>query len=234
MQTISNRDGVDIRAGKPRVVKLALCANHGYLTFSGECQCIKANNYGYERFAIIGTQYGWLHNTAGDVRMFKSDRAARHAMVSKGFAAEKARVFYTGDKNIECGGYFYSLENMKWDFADVVRVTPFSDADGPDNLYWVDRLTVNIREPGRELDNILATCGMDAQNLGRTATRNHVLIDCHLSYGAYDMCDRRVVQIGAKIDTPFHSSFGRINVDYVLRGNASLYKYARNVFLSGF
>lgn len=73
-----SRDSVDATNGKPRVVRLVLCDNHGYLTFAGECGC--SVQHDYERFAVVGTSYGWLHNTAGDKRMWKSESGARHAL----------------------------------------------------------------------------------------------------------------------------------------------------------
>jgi hypothetical protein len=133
----------------------------------------------------------------------------------------KARIFYMGDRNIENGGYFYTLENMKWGYADVVRVTPCSDAGAADNCYWVESLTVNIREKPEELKRVLDTCGIT--ELPKTAARKHMLIDAHIAYGAYDTNKSEVVQVGAK-----QSEFGEpIHANKVIRGNASLYRYAR-------
>ena len=78
MQVIENRGGLNVRAGTPRAVKLKLCTNHGgYITFAGECSCAE-KPLAY-KFAIIGTDYGWLHNTAGDVKTFLSESGARRA-----------------------------------------------------------------------------------------------------------------------------------------------------------
>lgn len=77
MQTIDNRDNVNVRSGEPRAVRLSLCKNHPYLTFSGECSCeVKPVLF---RFAVIGTPYGWLHSTSGDVRQWGSASGARRA-----------------------------------------------------------------------------------------------------------------------------------------------------------
>ncbi|QNR53946.1 hypothetical protein phiK7A1_158 [Pseudomonas phage phiK7A1] len=73
-----NREACDANSGSPRVVRVVLCDNHGYLTFAGDCGC--SIQHDYERFAIVGTTYGWLHNTAGDIRFFKSESGARHAL----------------------------------------------------------------------------------------------------------------------------------------------------------
>lgn len=78
MQVIENRGVVDVRADAPRAVKLKLCTNHGgYFTFAGECSCAE-KSLAY-KFAIIGTDYGWLHNTSGGVKTFTSASVARRA-----------------------------------------------------------------------------------------------------------------------------------------------------------
>jgi len=52
------------------VKKLTLCNNHGYLTHAENCQCDKAHHY--TKFAVFGTDYGHLHNTSGDMRLWSS------------------------------------------------------------------------------------------------------------------------------------------------------------------
>lgn len=73
-----NREAVDANNGSPRVVRVVLCDNHGYLTFAGECGC--SVQHDYDRYAVVGTSYGWLHNTSGDKRLWKSESGARHAL----------------------------------------------------------------------------------------------------------------------------------------------------------
>lgn len=78
MQVIDNREGLNVREGKPRAVCLSLCTKHDYLTFSGECSCtVKHIKY---RYAIIGTDYGWLHDTAGDTKMWDNASFAKSAI----------------------------------------------------------------------------------------------------------------------------------------------------------
>jgi hypothetical protein len=72
------RDTIDADKGAPRVVRVILCDNHGYLTYAGECGCSRQHDY--QRFAVVGTSYGWLHNTAGDKRFWQSESGARHAL----------------------------------------------------------------------------------------------------------------------------------------------------------
>lgn len=68
------------------------------------------------------------------------------------------RIFYSGDRNIENGGYFYNLSTWQWDYVEAVRVTPCPDMDGPDNLFYVEKLTLNIRK-GDALKSVLACSG---------------------------------------------------------------------------
>ena len=73
-----SRDTVNANDGQPRVVRVVRCDNHGYLTFAGECGC--SIQHDYDRFAVVGTTYGWLHDSAGEKRFWKSESGARHAL----------------------------------------------------------------------------------------------------------------------------------------------------------
>ena len=48
-----SRDSIKAAEGQPRVVRMVLCDNHGYLTFAGDCGC--SIQHDYERFAVVGT-----------------------------------------------------------------------------------------------------------------------------------------------------------------------------------
>ena len=138
-----------------------------------------------------------------------------------------ARIQYAGDVSIHHGGYFYDFEGWQNGYVSVTRVQPCSDAGGPDNLFWLESLTVNIRK-GVELDSVLSCCGLTRDTLPTGAARRHALIDCHVAYGAYDKNQSEVVQVGAKLDACGHG-FDPIQPDTVLRGNASLRRYARRL-----
>lgn len=62
----------------PHVKRLTLCNNHDYLTHADTCQCGKAHHYA--KFAVFGTDYGHLHNAAGDMRLWKTYSGAYAAM----------------------------------------------------------------------------------------------------------------------------------------------------------
>jgi len=135
-----------------------------------------------------------------------------------------ASIQYSGDVSIRNGGYLYDFEGWADGYVSVTRVTPCSDADGPDNVFWIESLTVNIRE-GEKLDPVLSCCGLTRETLPDGAARRHALIDCHVAYGAYDQNQTLTVQIGAKAD-PYSSGRERVNVDRIVRAGSSLRRIA--------
>lgn len=76
------------------------------------------------------------------------------------------RFKYCGDVNIEYGGYFYSAAEWRRGYADVVRVTPCSDAGAQNNCYWIDELTVIIPDTPDKLRQTLRCIGMDLDKDG--------------------------------------------------------------------
>lgn len=60
----------------PHVKKLELCANHDYITT--ECSCVPKNIY--IRYCVSGTDYGYLRNTSGDLRTWRTYSGAYAAM----------------------------------------------------------------------------------------------------------------------------------------------------------
>ena len=136
------------------------------------------------------------------------------------------RIFYTGDLSIEYGGVYYSLENMKWGYVDAIRITSCSDAGGPDNVFWIERLTVNLRE-GNALANIRATCDVPKYLTGAAA--KHADIEAHIYYGAYDCEHLATLQIGP--DDEFYNGREELHITHRARANRSLRKLARELAL---
>jgi len=64
------RETVNAREGEPRVVCVRLRTDTPFLTFAGDREGSNLNNTRIY-YAIVGTDYGWLHNTAGDVQFWK-------------------------------------------------------------------------------------------------------------------------------------------------------------------
>ena len=79
MQTATRREDIAFRKGEPRPVRVLLCAAHPFLTFAGECGCNREETATKERFIVAGTDYGYLHTSAGDMRFWRSASGARRA-----------------------------------------------------------------------------------------------------------------------------------------------------------
>ena len=152
------------------------------------------------------------------------------------------RAFYFGDVNIEYGGLFYEVANwVKEGYANAIRVTPCTDAGGPDNLFWVDELTVcrpsynYITHESAEdrLQRAMDSCGPSVEEYAKLtkAQKVHAEICACVGYGLYDQMGSEMVQIGAG-RSPFFNYRGEWQdpkPDRVLRGNTSLRRYARSL-----
>lgn len=137
------------------------------------------------------------------------------------------RFFYSGDINLEHGGFFYTVSDVKNGFSDVVRVTPFSDAGGQDNGFWIDILTVNIPEDAEKLNSILSVIGSSVDSLPKGAARKHEIIYACVASGAFEVYQVTSVQIGK------NDSFARkiMPVEFQLSANWKLENYVRKNFL---
>lgn len=92
------------------------------------------------------------HNHMEDVgAAMRADRKARASVKIK-----RPTWHYLGDINIEHGGMFYNLATFEDGHVECWRLQPCSDAGGPDNVYWIEKLSVIIHEP---LDNVFAGVG---------------------------------------------------------------------------
>jgi hypothetical protein len=148
--------------------------------------------------------------------------------ISKG--KKKPRWFYSGDVNIENGGYFYNLDNWPY-YVDARRVVPCSDAGGPDNLFWIEELTVNVDEKmgDTRVKNAFSACGWLDEKLNARELR-HRIVSAFVSYGYYDVCSTNVVMLGPKVDEFWseRGGFALPKVDITLRSNVDLAKWLRN------
>lgn len=136
------------------------------------------------------------------------------------------RFFYSGDRSIEHGGMFYCLDTWQWGYVDALRVVPVSDAGGPDNVFWTEELTINIRT-GADLDSILQTSGWTREDIPRGAQGRHWLVSAHASYGAYDVQSVATVRIGPAC--PFSSQRECPPITHYLRASVDLFKLARRM-----
>lgn len=150
-------------------------------------------------------------------------------------AQKQFRIHYSGDVNIEHGGFFYSFEGWQYDYADFVRCTPCSEADGPDNCFWIERGTINIpKRDSERFTQALGCIGITSEEWAdmKPARQRHTLIDACLAYGFYDLDRTDNVQVGRT--TNWGRSNAPWNPDTVLRANSSLTRFVRNIALKGF
>ena len=76
MHTITTRnDTFDPRKVPLQVVRWRISATAPYLTAIDDTP---AGTPSRDVYAVAGTDYGWLHNTSGDIRFWKSASGARH------------------------------------------------------------------------------------------------------------------------------------------------------------
>lgn len=54
-----------------------LCDNHPWLTFAAHCECTVKTPI--TRYGVVGTDYGFLHNASGGVKLWKSPSSAYRA-----------------------------------------------------------------------------------------------------------------------------------------------------------
>lgn len=62
---------------QPTVVQVDLCLNHPYYTLASVCHC--KEKLVITRYAVAGTDYGYLHTTGGSMRLWKSKSGAYKA-----------------------------------------------------------------------------------------------------------------------------------------------------------
>jgi hypothetical protein len=149
-------------------------------------------------------------------------------------ARKKPRWFYSGDLDIQNGGTFYNLDNWPH-YVDAWRVSPCSDAGGPDNVFWLEELTVNVDPKmvnhGGRMESALRLIGVsdDEFNALSVNRQRHVIVGAYLAYGLYDQCSSRVVMVGPRPDELWESrgGFEMPGVDTTLRSNVDLKKWLR-------
>lgn len=136
------------------------------------------------------------------------------------------RLHYFGDVNIRHGGYFFELSGMPHS-ARVLRVVPASDMDGPDNLFVLEAGDVWMDRPKIDIERALACAGHDDIDEWRRLTRaeqRNAKVDALLSYYGMERETAHWLQIG-----PGHEP-GERQIDFQLRGNASLRRWVKAHF----
>ena len=78
MDTINGTErDPDVRKGVPRAAILCLCGGrHDFMTFAALCTEHQSASP-RKLYCVIGTDYGYLHTSAGDIRTWRSASGAR-------------------------------------------------------------------------------------------------------------------------------------------------------------
>lgn len=135
---------------------------------------------------------------------------------------------YNGDINLCYGGFWWKEDDAE-DYVMAVRVTPCSDAGGPDNLYHVEQGSIYMPADAAKRHSALSCCGYENEE---TPAR-FMLVDAFLAYHGIDRDARNgetVIQIGKHKEDTSRKGWSP-EPDVVLRGNASLKRYIRKNFL---
>jgi len=132
---------------------------------------------------------------------------------------------YNGDVNLREGG-FYWREDGADDYVLAVRITPCSDAGGPDNLFYIEDGNIFIGEDEKRIAAALECCGID-----RDAATRWQIVDSMMLYAGLDDSTPTVVRIGREDGDASANSWNPAP-DVILRGNAKLRRYVEREFLA--
>lgn len=135
----------------------------------------------------------------------------------------KNKWHYTGDINLEHGGLFINM-NFDCDYADVVRVTPMSDAGGPDNVWWVEAGSVSMPSKLEELEQVLKYSGLKLENV---LLHPEMIVEAIVAYKGLEVDAIETVQIG-----PTQESKAKVTATVQLRNRSKLENYVRREFLA--
>lgn len=140
--------------------------------------------------------------------------------------ATDKRWKYSGDISIRHGGYYW--RNDGWsDYVLVVRVTPFSDAGGNDNEFWVEEGSLYIPDDKpQEMGAAFSCCGIAQEELNALTPvrRRRVIVDCLIAYRGFDIDTTHNVRIGPAQP---ECREGPFSADTFLRANSSLRNWVR-------
>ena len=138
----------------------------------------------------------------------------------------KHRWKYSGDINLQEGGFFWREDDAE-DYVLAVRVTPCSDAGGPDNLFHIESGSIYLPPEPAKRKSALDCIGADIA----TANRDEIIY-AFMAYAGLDGQNQTVVRIGPP-DPFFNDRGGAWNPtpDTILRANRSLDRYVRAEFL---
>lgn len=135
---------------------------------------------------------------------------------------------YNGDINLRYGGFWWKEDDAD-DYVLAVRVTPCSDAGGPDNLYHIEQGSIYMPIDAAKRHSALQACGYEKEE---TPSRS-MLVDAFIAYHGIErdaFNGETVIQIGKHKEDTKREGWSP-EPDVILRGNASLERYIRENFL---
>lgn len=133
---------------------------------------------------------------------------------------------YNGDIGLEYGG-FYWREDGADDYVLAVRVTPCSDAGGPDNLFHIESGSIYIGTDPKRRASALDCIGQTPDD----STREDVVYAL-MAYGGIERDWEQVIRIG-KDESDYCGSNGwNPEPDTGLRKGTDLRKYVERNCLS--
>jgi hypothetical protein len=92
---------------------------------------------------------------------------------------------YSGDVNLEYGGFFADLSDLRYGDANVLRITDLDSGAGFTGAVLVEQLTVCDLDNPKRVKEALACCGWDAEDV-TLETAPMQMIDAFILYGYYD------------------------------------------------
>lgn len=135
---------------------------------------------------------------------------------------------YNGDVNIRYGGYYWKEDGAD-DYVLAVRITPCSDAGGPDNQFWIEQGSIWLGDTERQ-NGALDCIGVAPSEATR---RDYVdaALACHgIEWDPWN--GEQTLQIGAKAGDASHGWRGFTDgPDIILRGNAKLRRFIEREYL---
>jgi hypothetical protein len=96
---------------------------------------------------------------------------------------------YSGDINLEYGGYFYNLDNWEDDYVEVLRVTDLDSGAGVTSTVMIEHLVALIPSDVDKINEVLSVIGTSLEEMPDRDSLEYklILLDAILAYGYYDM-----------------------------------------------
>lgn len=135
---------------------------------------------------------------------------------------------WIGDRDYEAGGAWIRPV-PEHGYADAVRITPCSDAGGPDNLFWVEVLTIFGMDEAEKREKVIKSVGWEIPD-NHYAWANEFMQCGYADPGnCYPSSSSETVQVGKKRDTYCRDMMDEVKTTVTLRSDACIGRYARKL-----